>query len=134
MQIQPYLFFGGRTEEALEFYRQALGAEIQALMRFSDAPDKSMVPPGSEKMVMHAHARIGDSDLLASDGMGEGPKPFTGFSLSIGVDSFEEGQRVFKALAQGGQVQMDFAPTFWTSGFGMLKDKFGVGWMVNVNH
>lgn len=134
MQIQPYLYFGGRTEEALEFYRQTLGAEVQMLMRFSEAPSKEMIPPGAENKIMHAQARVGDSELLASDGMCEGPQPFSGVSLSLTVGDVDEGRRVFQALAQGGKVQFEFAPQFWTAGFGQLTDKFGVSWMVNVTH
>jgi PhnB protein len=133
MNIQPYVFYGGRTEEALNFYVQAIGGEIVALMRFKDGP-KEMIPPGGENLVMHAHARLGGADLLASDGPREGGKAFSGFSLSIGVQSPDEGQRVFKALSEGGQVTMPFQKTFWTEGFGMLVDRFGVSWMVNVEH
>jgi PhnB protein len=132
MQILPYLFFGGRTEEALEFYRKAIGGEVAALHRFSDMPDQGMVPPGAGNKVMHGHARLGGGELLASDGDCEGPQPFSGFSLSLMVDSVEEGQRVFKALAEGGKVDMAFGPQFWSPGYGQLTDRFGVSWMVNV--
>lgn len=134
MQVQPYVFFNGRCEEALNFYREALGAEIVSMFRFSEAPDPRMVPPGAGDKVMHASLRIGGSELLASDGMGEADTKPTGFSLSIGVESVDEGRRVFQALAQGGTVQMDFGPTFWTQGFGQLTDRFGIQWMVNVAH
>jgi PhnB protein len=134
MQVQPYLFFNGRCEEALNFYREALGAEIISIIRFNEAPDPKMVPPGAGEKVMHASLRIGGSELLASDGIGEAGKQPSGFSLSIGVESVDEGRRVFQALAPGGTVQMDFGPTFWTQGFGQLTDRFGLQWMVNVAH
>lgn len=132
MQVEPYLNLNGRCEEALEFYRDAVGAEVGALMRFKEAPDQKMVPPGAGEKVMHCTFRIGNSTLMASDGMGGGHTPIGGFSLAIGVDTVEEGRRVFNALAEGGQVEMDFAPTFWSPGFGQLADRFGVKWMVNV--
>lgn len=134
MQVQPYLFFNGRCEAALNFYRQALGAEIVSMMRFSDAPDPQMAPPNQADKVMHASLRIGESTLFASDGRGEGETKFNGFSVSIAVDTPEEGQRLFNALAAGGKVDMPYAPTFWTTGFGMLTDRFGVSWMVNAAH
>jgi PhnB protein len=134
MQVQPYVHFNGRCEEALNFYREVLGGEIVSMMKFSDAPQKEMIPPGGENQVMHASMRVGDTELFASDGITDPAHKMSGFSLSIAVASPEEGQRVFKAMAQGGEVTMPFEPTFWTSGFGMLVDKFGVAWMVNVNH
>ena len=100
-----------------------------------ESPQKEMIPPDGDQKIMHASARGGDSELLASDGRCDGtPAQFNGFSLSLGVATVEEGQRLFKALAQGGKVEMPFEPTFWTKGFGMLVDKFGIGWMVNVEH
>jgi PhnB protein len=134
MQVQPYLFFNGRCEEALNFYRQALGAEIVSVMRFRDAPDPQMAPPNQADKVMHATLRIGESLLFASDGRGEGETKFTGFSVSIAAETPEEGQRLFNALAAGGKIDMPYAPTFWTKGFGMLTDRFGVSWMVNAAH
>ena len=134
MQINPYLNFNGRCEEALNFYRDALGAQVTSMFRFSEAPDKEMIPPGGENKVMHASLRIGDSDVMASDGECAPGKGFEGIALSIGVASVEAGEKVFKALSQGGKVRMEFAPTFWTAGFGQLTDRFGVEWMVNVNH
>ena len=134
MQIQPYLFFNGRCEEALNFYREVLGAEIEALMRFKEAPQQETVPPGAADKVMHASVKIGDSHLMASDGLNDPTQKISGFSLSIGVPGVDEGRRLCQALAAGGKIDMAFAPTFWTSGFGMLTDKFGVAWMVSVDH
>jgi len=134
MQVQPYLFFHGRCEEALNFYRQAVGAEIVSMIRFKEAPDQNMVPPGAGEKVMHASFRIGSSELLASDGMEESAVKPTAFALAIGVDSVDEGRRLCEALAQGGSVEMAFGPTFWTQGFGQLTDRFGMQWMVNVAH
>ena len=132
--IQPYLMFGGRCEEALEFYRTALGAQIDMLMRFSESPDPTppgMLPPGFENKVMHASFRIGDNILMASDGCEEGQQ-FKGFSLSISVVTEAEADRFFTALSDGGQIQMPLAKTFWSPRFGMLTDRFGISWMVNV--
>jgi PhnB protein len=135
MQVEPYLFFNGRCEEALEFYRSALGAKVTALMRYKDSPDPiepGMIPPGSENKVMHANLSIGEAQIMASDGNCSGQPAFQGFSLTITVADAAEADRVFAALAEGGQVQMPLTRTFWSPRFGMLADRFGVGWMVNV--
>ncbi len=135
MQVQPYLFFEGRCEEALGFYRGALGAEVTALMRFRESPDPpppGMVPPGSEDKVMHASLRIGETEVMASDGRCAGQPMFRGVSLSLSVPSEAEADRLFAALAEGGQVQMPIGRTFFSPRFGMLADRFGVGWMVIV--
>jgi PhnB protein len=132
MQVQPYLQFEGRCEEAIAFYRRALGAEIEMLMRFKDAPDPNMTAPGTAEKVMHASIRIGDSTILASDGRCTGKPGFQGFALSLTAKSDAEAERLFGALADGGQVQMPMAKTFFASRFGMVADRFGVGWMVYV--
>lgn len=132
--IQPYLMFGGRCEEALEFYRSALGAQIDMLMRYKDSPEApppGMLPPGFDNKVMHASFRIGDNIIMASDGCEEG-QHFSGFSLSIAVATEAEADRFFTALCDGGQVQMPPGKTFWSPRFGMLTDRFGISWMVNV--
>ena len=134
MLVQPYLFFNGRCEEALEFYRSAVGAEVEMLSRFKDAPEPSMAQPGMENKVMHASFRIGQTTLMASDGRGDGEPRFEGFSLSIVVPDEEKAESVFNALADGGKVTMPLAQTFWAPKFGMLEDRFGVGWMVSVQH
>ena len=133
--VQPYLFFGGRCEEAIEFYRKALGAEVVMLSRFQDAPEKQPgLPDCFENKVMHATLRIGETMVMASDGSCEGPQSFEGFSLSITVPDEAEADRVFGALSEGGLVTMPLEKTFWAPKFGMLQDKFGVGWMVSVMH
>jgi len=135
MQIQPYLFFDGRCEEAVAFYQGALGAEIQMLMRYKDSPEPpppGVVPPGSENKVMHVAMRIGETIVMASDGRCSGETRFQGFSLSITVSTAADADRVFAALADGGEVDMPLAQTFWSPRFGMLTDRFGVGWMVSV--
>jgi len=135
MHIQPYLFFDGRCEEAVEFYRQALGAQVDMLMRFKDNPEpppEGQGPANGDK-VMHAALRIGDSVLMASDGMAAGNAPeFKGFSLSINLSDEAQARSVFDALAQGGSVVMPLAKTFYASIFGMVRDRFGVQWMVGV--
>ena len=135
MIIQPYLFFEGRAEEAAEFYKAKLGAEVTMLMRNKDAPEKpppGMLPPGSENKVMHMALRIGDTTVLASDGGCKGKPNFQGISLSLTVKDSAEAAKVFAALAAGGQVQMPLGKTFFSPSFGMVADKFGVGWMVYV--
>ena len=135
MLVQPYLFFDGRCEEAIEFYRSALGAELTMLMRFKESPDPpppGMIPPGSENKVMHASLRIGETIVMASDGGCSGHTSFRGFSLSITAPDAAAADRMFAALAEGGQVQMPLGKTFWSPRFGMVADRFGVGWMVNV--
>ena len=135
MLVQPYLFFDGRCEEAVEFYRRALGAEVTMLMRFKDSPDPhapGMVPPGAGDKVMHVSFRIGETTVLASDGRCEGRPSFQGFALSLTVPSDAEAERLFAALADGGQVQMSLTKTFFASRFGMVADRFGVSWMIYV--
>jgi len=132
--ITPYLSFGGRCEEALNFYRTALGAEVDMLMRFDESPDP--VPPGMlqagfEKKVMHASFRIRGNALMASDGCGDASK-FDGFRLALTVATEAEARQAFDALARGGNVDMPLAATFWSPCYGMVTDRFGLGWMVMV--
>ena len=129
MKVQPYLFYNGRCEEALEFYRKALGAETTALMRWKENPDPQARSLPQDK-VMHASFRVGDSEVLASDGMADGKPGFQGFSLTVTVPDGAAAERAFKALADGGQVQHPLMKTFFSSHFGMLADRFGVQWMV----
>lgn len=134
MQVQAYLNFGDRCEEALEFYKKAIGAEVTMMMRWKESPDPAMkAPPGREEKIMHAAFKVGETTLMADDGMGPGKTEFKGVTLSINVQDDAEAKRVFDALGDGGSVQMPLVKTFWTSSFGMLHDKFGVPWMVNVD-
>jgi PhnB protein len=134
MKVQAYISFGGRCEEALTFYKKSVGAEVTSLMRWKDSPDATMKPPpGYEEKVMNAAFRIGESKLMADDGMGAKEAEFKGMKLAIVVTDDAEAKRVFTALAEGGSVQMPLAKTFWASSFGILTDKFGVPWMVNVD-
>jgi PhnB protein len=134
MQVQPYLNFEGRCEEAIEFYRSAVGAQVQAMIRFKDTPpgQPSMVPPSAENKVMHAAIRIGDTVLLCSDGRCTSSSKFEGISLSLTVADEAEAKRTFDGLAKGGEVRMPLAKTFFSPSFGMLADRFGVTWMVYV--
>jgi len=134
MQVQPYLNFDGRCEEALEFYRKALGAEVAMLMRFKDNPEPQpgMTSPGSENKVMHASFRIGDSTIMASDGRCTGQSKFQGITLSLQPSTVAEAEKLFAALGDGGQVQMPLTKTFFSPSFGMVADRFGVSWMVVV--
>ena len=132
MQVQPYLFFDGRAEEAIEFYRSKLGATVGMVMRFKDCPEPQQQPPGSANKIMHAELRIGDTAVLASDGRCQGQPNFQGFALSLTAADDAEAKRLFSALSDGGQVQMPLGKTFFASSFGMVADRFGVGWMVYV--
>ena len=133
--IQPYLFFGGRCEEAIDFYRQTLGAKVEMLMRYQDSPEPpppGMLPAGFETKVMHATLRIGGAVLMVSDGCDDKWR-FDGFRLSLSLPTEAEAKRAFAGLSEGGEVQMALTKTFWSPCFGMLTDRFGVGWMVTVS-
>ncbi len=135
MQVQPYLFFDGKCEEALDFYRKALDAKVVTLMRFKDNPEPpqpGMIPPGSENKVMHTSFRIGDTTLMASDGRNTGHPTFQGVSLSLTASNDAEAERLFAALQDGGKVQTPMTKTFFSSRFGMVADRFGVSWMIIV--
>jgi PhnB protein len=134
MQVQPYLSFEGRCDEAIEFYKKALGAKVDMLMRFKECPDQSMVSPQNGEKVMHAAVRVGDDQILMSDGRCGGSANFSGFSLALSAKSEADAARMFNALADGGQVRMPMAKTFFSPRFGMVADKFGIGWMVLVEH
>ena len=137
MKLEPYLFYDGRCEEAIEFYRKALGAEVLMLMRFKDSPEPAqpgMVPPGAENKIMHASLRIGDARVMASDGHCTGKPNFDGFSLSLSAANEAEAKRLFASLSDGGQVRMPLTKTFFSPCFGMVADRFGVGWMVIVDN
>jgi PhnB protein len=134
MQVQPYLFFDGRCDEAIEFYKSKLGAEVKALMRWKEAPEPDACPAGSADKVMHSELRIGETTVMASDGSNgyKGQPKFDGFSLTLSAANDAEAERLFGALSDGGQVQMPLAKTFFSSKFGIVADRFGVGWMVIV--
>jgi PhnB protein len=134
MGIEPYLFFNGRCEEAIECYKKALGAEVLMLMRYKESPEPpppGTVPAGWDNKIMHASLRIGNANMMASDGCSDGAN-FQGFSLSLSVANEGEAKRAFAALSEGGQVQMPLGKTFWSPCFGMIADRFGVGWMIGV--
>lgn len=135
MRVESYLFFDGRCDEAIEYYRETLGAEVTMLMRFKDSPEAlqpGMLAPGMENKVMHASFRIGDTTIMASDGRCLGQPNFQGFALSLSAPDEAKARQLFTALANGGQVQMPLAKTFFASIFGMVADRFGVNWMIIV--
>ena len=139
MQTQIYLFFDGRTDEALDFYKKTLGIEVEMLMRFKDAPgdpnapaDPNCRPPANMNAVMHSCFKLGDQRVMASDGHCGGKPEFKGFALSLAVKTEAEADKLFAALSEGGQVQQPMIQTFFSPKFGMLADKFGVNWMVLV--
>jgi PhnB protein len=135
MQIQPYLNFDGRCEEAIAFYTRTLGAKVEMIMRWKDAPPgacpEGMPTPPADK-VMHAAVQVGGTTMLASDGQCQGQPSFKGITLSLTVADDGEAHRAFNALADGGQVQVPLNKTFFSPAFGMVADRFGVGWMVYV--
>ena len=138
MKVESYLMFEGRCEEALDFYRRALGAQVTMLMRYKDNPEPAAGqgcaegggPGPTPEMVMHASFTVGETQLMASDGMGSGKASFQGISLALSPADEAEARRLFDALAEGGQVQMPLAKTFFSKAFGMVADRFGVSWMV----
>lgn len=135
MQVQPYLQFDGRCEEAINFYKAALGAEVLMLMRFKESPEPpppGALAPGSENKVMHAALKIGESKVNLSDGHCMGQAKFDGFSLTIVVNNDQQAAKAFNALADGGKIGMPLTKTFFSSSFGMVNDRFGVSWMVYV--
>lgn len=137
MRIEPYLYFGGKCEEAIAFYEKAIGAKREILLRHREAPDKpppGALGPGMEDKVMHASLLIGDTRLLASDGGRMAPLDFKGFALTLSANSKEEVTKYFKALADGGKVKMPVMKTFFSEAFGMLEDRFGVNWIVIQQH
>lgn len=130
MQVQPYLDFSGRCQEAIDFYKRAIGAEVTMLMHFKDCPEPSAVTPENKDKVMHAALKIGDSTVFASDGRCGGTTNFHGIALALDAKDAADAKRLFGALAEGGQVNMPLTKTFFSPAFGMLADRFGVGWMV----
>ncbi|CAI0715412.1 Uncharacterized protein conserved in bacteria [Serratia entomophila] len=138
MQVQPYLFFSGNCEQAINFYVQQLDAKIEMVMRYKDMPEEARQqgsPEANPESIMHARLLIGGGVLMASDGCpedGAAGSPHKGFALSLNPSDSDQGRALFEKLSQGGQVTMPYQPTFWAKGFGMLTDKFGVNWMINV--
>ena len=133
-KIDPYLFLNGRADEAIAFYQEALGAEVAMRMSFGESPEKSPMPlpPGWDKKVMHAALKVGDTHLMLSDADCADDAQFKGFRLSLACDDEASARRAFDKLADGGQVQMPLGKTFWSPLFGMLTDKFGIGWMIGL--
>jgi PhnB protein len=130
MQVNPYLFFDGKCEEALDFYKARIGAKVGTLMRFGEAPDQSQMNPDSKNKVMHSEFTVGETKIMASDGHCKGAPRFEGFSLTIQCANDAEAARLYNALSDGGQVTMPLGKTFFASSFGMVTDKYGIGWMV----
>jgi PhnB protein len=132
MQITNYVFFDGRCAEAFRFYERLLGGKIEALLRAGDAPGADSMSAAARDRIMHARLIVGEQVLMGSDWMAERPfEPPQGFFISLNTRDLIEGERIFKALAEGGTVRVEFRPTFFAAGFGMLVDRFGIPWMVN---
>ena len=132
MQLVPYLNFNGNCAEAFRFYERVLGGKIEVLLTHADSPVAAQVPPEWKDRVLHARLVVGDQVLLASDAPPEKYAPTRGIYAFAGLDTPEEAERIFAALAGGGTITMPFGPTFWASAFGMCVDRFGIGWMVNI--
>jgi PhnB protein len=133
MKVQPYLFFNGRCQEALDFYQQAIGAEVLFKMHYSESPEPcGPIPQGFEGKIMHSSFRIGETELMAADGNSDKPAKFDGFSLTVQFKTVEQAEQAFQALGDGGQTLMPLMETFYSPKFGMLADRFGVNWMVLV--
>jgi PhnB protein len=133
--IQPYLFFNGSCEQAVKFYCKALGAQVQFTMRYKESPEPlppRRVPKGFQNKIMHTSFRVGQTTVMAADGCSADKADFQGFTLSLSVPGKAEAKRAFTALAKGGKVQMPLAKTFWSPCFGMVEDRFGIGWMISV--
>jgi PhnB protein len=131
MQLNPYLVFNGQCEAAFQFYEQCLGGKIVAMHKFEGSPMAAGVPSDWGGKVMHVSLQVGDQVLMGSDASGEHYEKPQGFSISLGFKNTTEGERIFKALAEKGTVHMPFQKTFWSEGFGMLADRFGIPWMIN---
>lgn len=135
MKVEPYLFYNGRCDEAIAFYKEALGAEVIMQMRMNESPEPpapGMVPPGFENKIMHATLRIGDTIVMVSDGNTNMAPEFKGFALSLAAADAAQAQKLFAALTESGQILMPIGKTFWSPCFGMVTDRFGVSWMVTV--
>ncbi len=129
--LDSYLFFNGKCAEAMRFYERSLGGKLETVMTYGQSPDPAHCPPGAKDLVMHSSLKLGDRTLMASDvPPSMGPKPMSGFSLSLFYESPEEARRIFEVLGQGGSVHMPMAKTFWAEAFGMLVDQYGTPWMV----
>lgn len=128
--VQPYLFFDGRCEEALEFYKGAIGARVDMMMRFKESPEPAHAPAGAGDKIMHAAFRVGETQILASDGHCAGKPAFQGFGLALNAANDAEAEKLFGAVGEGGQVLQPLIGTFFASKFGMVADRFGIMWMV----
>ena len=130
MTVQPYLFFDGKCEEAIEFYKSAIGAKVDMMMRFKEAPEPGHMPPDAGDKIMHAAFKVGDTQVLASDGHCAGKPSFQGFGLALSAKSDAEAEKLFNNVGKGGQVLQPMTKTFFASKFGMVTDRYGIMWMV----
>jgi PhnB protein len=130
MNVQPYLSFEGRAQEAIDFYKSALGAKVDVVMHFKDAPPEVQTSPGSKDKIMHSAIHVGDTQIMLTDGQCSGKAVFSGITLTLNAAGTAEAEKLFGALGQGGKVTMPMSETFFAHRFGMVADKFGVNWMV----
>jgi PhnB protein len=132
MNVQPYLSFEGRAQEAIDFYKSAIGAKVDMIMHFKDAPPdvQAQMSPESKDKIMHSAFHVGDTQIMATDGNCSGKTGFSGISLTLNASDNAEAEKLFAALGNGGQVTMPMSETFFADRFGMVADKFGVQWMV----
>ena len=130
MQVQAYLTFDGQCEEAINFYKKAVKAEVVHKHYFKEAPDQNMITPENAGKIMHAMLRVGENTFMLSDGQCSGKASFDGFNMNVMTETETEAEKIFSALSDGGQITMPMSPTFFAARFGMLKDRFGVSWMI----
>jgi PhnB protein len=130
MKLQTFLNYGGNCEQAMRFYEQHLGGRITMLMRRAEQPDQPVTWPGWENSIQYAIMELGETQLMASDVQPDRFQPMRSVYLSLTVDSSEEAERVWAVLADGGQILMPMAETFFATRFGQLRDKFGTSWMI----
>ncbi len=131
MQLNPYLFFDGRCEEAFKFYEKLLGGQIKAMMTYEGSPAAEHVPPEWRKKIMHATLEVGGEAFMGADASPQHYKQPQGLSVSVSIDKVADAERIFHALAENGEVMMPLEKTFWAARFGMVRDRFGVPWMIN---
>lgn len=131
MQVNPYLLYNGNCEEAFNYYVRALGGKVDMMARYQGSPAADHVPPEWASKVMHAQLSIDGEVLMAADAPPGAAKPPAGFAVSLQVEDPAKADRVFAALADGGEITMPIDKTFWARRFGMCVDRFGIPWMIN---
>jgi PhnB protein len=133
MQINPYVTFNGQCEAAFKFYAEVLGGKVDFMMTWGEMPGADQFPAAMHKLIMHSTLTVGDQTLMGADAPPDRYHQPKGVNVSIHIKDKTEGERIFSALAENGEVTMPYQQTFWSSGFGMCVDRFGIPWMVNCD-